>query len=61
VPRGNSAVIQHNNANIIVLGVDSLGKKLSAELIMTFLTSGFDHEERNMLRVNMFMGFEKEA
>jgi ribose 5-phosphate isomerase RpiB len=41
------------------LGVDSIGKKLSGELLMTYLTAGFDHEERNMLRIAMFHDYEK--
>ena len=48
---------QHNDANICVLGVDSLGKKLSAELAMTYLTSAFDNEERNMLRIALLHDF----
>lgn len=56
----NFTITKHNDANIIVLGVDCIGKKLSGELVMTYLTSGFDHEERNMLRINLFHDYEKE-
>ena len=53
-------ITKHNDANVIVLGVDCIGKKLSGELAMTYLTSRFDHEERNMLRINLFHDYEKE-
>ena len=45
---------QHNDANMIVLGVDSLGKKVSAELAMSYLGGGFDHEVKNKHRIAMF-------
>lgn len=34
--------------------------KLCAELAMSYLTSGFDHEERNMLRLGIMSDYEKE-
>ena len=55
---GTSLPIQHNDANMIVLGVESLGKQIIAELIMTYLVAGFDHEEKNAYRIAMFHGFE---
>jgi ribose 5-phosphate isomerase RpiB len=51
--------MQHNDANVCVLGVDCLGIKLCSQLALHYLTSEFDHEERNMLRVAMLMDFEK--
>lgn len=51
--------MQHNDANICVLGVDYVGIKFSSQLVLDYLGSDFDHEERNMLRINMLMDYEK--
>jgi ribose 5-phosphate isomerase RpiB len=42
-----------------VLGVDFLGIKLCTDLVIDYLQSDFDYEERNMLRIAMMMDFEK--
>lgn len=52
-----NSISQHNNANICVFGVDCLGIKLCSELAMTYLTSAFDQEERNILRLGIMADY----
>ena len=44
-------VMKHNDANVVIIGTDCVGEKLSGFLLQTYLESGFDNEERNMLRI----------
>ena len=36
-----------------------IGMKLCSELALTYVTSEFDHEERNMLRLGLMKDMEK--
>ena len=49
-----SGLMQHNDANVLVLGTDSLGKKIAGEIVMTYLTAAFDNEVKNKHRIGMF-------
>ena len=50
---------RHNDANVCVFGIDCLGMKLCSELALSYATSYFDHEERNMLRIAIMADYDK--
>lgn len=50
--------IQHNNANVMIISTDCIAEKLAATLVRDYLLSGFDEEERNMIRVGKISELE---
>lgn len=59
MPQGKQQKIQHNDANVCVLGVECIGIGLSASIAADYLGSAFDNEERNMLRLGKILDFEE--
>ena len=59
--RGISTLSQHNDANVLVLGIDSIGRKLSGEIAMIYLTASFDNEVKNQHRIGMMHEYESET
>lgn len=43
--------MKHNNANVMILSTDCIAEKLAGSIVADYLQSGFDNEERNMIRV----------
>ena len=60
MPTGKIWVRQHNDSNVVVFGVDCLGVKLTANLAMDYLRSGFDGEAKNKLRLGKIRDMEGE-
>lgn len=56
--QGKQEDMQHNDANVCVIGVECIGIGLSASIAVDYLASAFDNEERNMLRVGKILDFE---
>lgn len=56
--KGKLFLSQHNDANVCVVGVESIGVGLSASIVADYLGSAFDNEERNMLRVGKMKDFD---
>lgn len=56
--QGKTEPNQHNDANVCVIGVDCAGIKLSTALAMEYLRAEFDHEERNMIRIQLMKDFD---
>ncbi|MDY6834108.1 MAG: ribose 5-phosphate isomerase B [Chloroflexota bacterium] len=48
---------QHNNANIVCIGADVLGRELAREIVTTFLETHFEGG-RHSLRIKKLMGLE---
>ena len=44
----------------MVLGVDCLGIKVCAELVLTYLVSAFDQQQKNKDRIGMMHGYQEE-
>lgn len=42
----------HNNANILCLGAEIVGRGLAEEIVRVFMTAEFTKEERHLRRVN---------
>jgi ribose 5-phosphate isomerase RpiB len=40
----NNYIIEHNDANVCIIGIESIGIGLSASVILSYLQSGFDNE-----------------
>ena len=61
VQKGISYISQHNDANVCVIGVESIGIGLSKEIVLQYIASAFDNEERNMLRLGKIRDFEDKS
>ncbi len=51
--------VEHDNINVLVLGSRVIGFELAAELVRTFLTASFTHEERHLRRLSKVQALEE--
>ena len=49
---------EHNDTNMMALGAGIVGKNLALEIIDTWLTTEFSHDERHQRRINKLMAVE---
>ena len=49
----------HNDTNMMALGAGIVGKNLALEIIDTWLTTEFSHDERHQRRIDKLMAVEK--
>ena len=50
---------EHNDTNMMALGAGIVGKNLALEIIDTWLTTEFSHDERHQRRIDKLMAVEK--
>ena len=50
---------EHNDTNMMALGAGIVGKNLALEIIDTWLTTEFSHDERHQRRINKLMAVEE--
>ena len=50
---------QHNNANVLALGANVIGKGLARSIARTFLKEPFSHGERHIRRIDKISGLEQ--
>ena len=51
---------EHNDTNMMAIGAGIVGKNLALEIIDTWLTTEFSHDERHQRRINKLMALENE-
>ncbi len=51
---------EHNDTNMMALGAGVVGQMLALEIIDTWLSTEFSHNERHQRRINKVMALEKE-
>ena len=49
---------EHNDTNMMALGAGIVGKNLALEIIDTWLTTEFSHDERHQRRIDKLMAVE---
>ena len=49
---------EHNDTNMMALGAGIVGKNLALEIIDTWLTTEFSHDERHQRRIDKLMAIE---
>ena len=49
---------EHNDTNMMAIGAGIVGKNLALEIIDTWLTTEFSHDERHQRRINKLMAVE---
>ena len=49
---------EHNDTNMMALGAGIVGKNLALEIIDTWLTTEFSHDERHQRRIDKMMAIE---
>ena len=49
---------EHNDTNMMAIGAAVVGKMLAFEIIDTWLSTEFSHDERHQLRINNLMSYE---
>ncbi len=52
--------VEHDDANVLVLGSRVIGVAVARELVEAFLGAQFTHEERHVRRLNKVLALEKE-
>ena len=50
---------EHNDTNMMAIGAGIVGKNLALEIIDTWLTTEFSHDERHQRRINKLMAVEE--
>jgi RpiB/LacA/LacB family sugar-phosphate isomerase len=50
--------VEHDDMNVLVLGSRIVGVKLAEDLVKTFLTAKFTHEDRHVRRLNKVKALE---
>ena len=50
---------EHNDTNMMALGAGIVGKNLALEIVDTWLTTEFSHDERHQRRIDKLMAVEK--
>ena len=50
---------EHNDTNMMALGAGVVGQMLALEIIDTWLTTEFSHDERHQRRIDKLMAVEK--
>ena len=51
--------VEHDNANVLVLGARVIGVELARELVRAFLSAQFTHEERHERRLGKVIAIEQ--
>ena len=49
---------EHNDTNMMAIGAAVVGKMLAFEIIDTWLSTEFSHDERHQRRINKLMSYE---
>ena len=49
---------EHNDTNMMAIGAGIVGKNLALEIVDTWLTTEFSHDERHQRRINKMMAYE---
>ena len=49
---------EHNDTNMMAIGAAVVGKMLAFEIIDTWLSTEFSHDERHQRRINKMMAYE---
>ena len=49
---------EHNDTNMMAIGAAVVGKMLAFEIIDTWLSTEFSHDERHQRRINKLMAYE---
>ena len=49
---------EHNDTNMMAIGAGIVGKNMALEIIDTWLTTEFSHDERHQRRINKLMAVE---
>ena len=49
---------EHNDTNMMAIGAAIVGKMLAFEIIDTWLSTEFSHDERHQRRINKLMSYE---
>ena len=50
---------EHNDTNMMALGAGIVGKNLALEIVDTWITTEFSHDERHQRRIDKLMAVEK--
>ncbi len=50
---------EHNDTNMMAIGAGIVGKNLALEIVDTWLTTEFSHDERHQRRIDKLMAVEK--
>jgi len=51
---------EHNDTNVMALGAGVVGQMLALEIVDTWLSTEFSHNERHQRRINKVMALEQE-